>query len=155
MAQQLIIDATKCTGCGLCLMACAIKKKKQCDPALARIKLWQEETQGLFIPLVCQQCEDPPCAATCLMNVITKDQDSGITIRNLEACIGCRACQAACPFEACHYDYLEDVVVNCDCCQANPECVQYCPTGALQFRELREVLDNWRQSEALRRIMPE
>ena len=152
MNKQLIIDSTKCTGCGLCQMACAIKQHRLCEPSLARIRIWREETRGIFIPMVCQQCEDPPCAAGCLMNIITKDPVTGLTIRNLDACIACRACQVACPFEASHYDYVREVVVNCDHCEGSPECVQYCPTGALQYGSLNEVLDNCRQAEALRRV---
>lgn len=153
MSKQLIIDSAKCTGCGFCQIACAIKKHGQCEPALARIKIWREETRGIFIPMVCQQCEDPPCAAACLMNVITRDPDKGVTIRNLDGCIACRACQAVCPFEACRYDYLQEAVVNCDQCGGNPECVKYCPTGALEYGPISESLDNWRHEEALRRLV--
>jgi len=152
MSKQLIIDSTKCTGCGLCQMACAIKKNGQCEPSLARIRIYREETRGIFIPMVCQQCENPPCAAACLMNIITKDPVTGLTIRNLDACIACRACQVACPFEASHYDYLREAVVNCDHCEGSPECVRYCPTGALQYGPLNAVLDNGRHAEALRRV---
>jgi anaerobic carbon-monoxide dehydrogenase iron sulfur subunit len=152
MNKQLIIDSAKCTGCGLCQIACAITKKQQCEPSLARIKIWREETQGLFIPMVCQQCENSPCADACLMNIIIKNPVTGVTIRNLDACIACRACQVACPFEASHYDYLQEAVVNCDLCDGSPECVQYCPTGALKYGFLNEVLDDCRHVEALRRI---
>lgn len=86
------------------------------------------------------------------MNVITKDPETGLTIRKLDGCIACRACQVACPFEASHYDYLAEVVVNCDHCGGSPECVKYCPSGALEYVDLNEVLDNWRLVEAQRRI---
>jgi anaerobic carbon-monoxide dehydrogenase iron sulfur subunit len=152
MYRQLLIDADKCTGCGLCQLACAIKKTGQCEPSLARIKVWREDQWGLFVPMTCLQCTDPPCAGACLMNVISKDEDSGLTVRRLEGCIGCRACQAACPFEACNYNYLLDVVVNCDHCGGDPECVKFCPYGALQYAEISEVVDRGRTAEALRRI---
>jgi Fe-S-cluster-containing hydrogenase component 2 len=151
MNRYLMIDFTKCTGCGLCQMVCAINKTRQCDPSLARIKIWREETRGVFIPMTCQQCVEPSCASACLMNVITKDPLTGVTIRKLDNCIGCRACQMACPFEACTYDHLLEVVVNCDHCGGDPECVKICPTGALQYLHLKESLDCRRDAEALRR----
>jgi anaerobic carbon-monoxide dehydrogenase iron sulfur subunit len=153
MTKQLIIDASKCTGCGLCQLACAINKTGQCDPSLARIKSWREETTGIFVPMTCLQCVEPPCARACLMNVINKDPITGLTIRNLAGCIGCRTCQVACPFEASIYDHLQDVVVNCDHCGGDPECVRYCPYGALQYGEITEAVNNWRDAEARRRVM--
>ncbi|MDD3364797.1 MAG: 4Fe-4S dicluster domain-containing protein [Syntrophomonas sp.] len=151
MNKHLIIDSVKCTGCGLCELACAINKTGQCQPYLARIKIWREETRGIFVPMTCQHCDNPPCASACLMNVITKDPATGLTIRRLEGCIGCRACQLACPFEGCSYDYLQEVIVNCDHCGGNPECVKYCPTGALRYISTAEALDLERSAEAARR----
>lgn len=154
MNRQIIIDAAKCTGCGICQMVCSVIRTGQCEPSLARIKIWREEKMGMFFPMTCQQCVDPPCASACLMNVISKDGASGITVRRLEGCIGCRACQAACPFEACSYNHLQDVVVNCDHCGGDPQCVKYCPFGALQYGDLIAVVDEGRNAEAIRRFDP-
>jgi Fe-S-cluster-containing hydrogenase component 2 len=150
MNKQLIIESAKCTGCGLCELACAINKTGQCQPYLARIRIWQEETRGIFIPMTCHQCDNAPCASACLMNVITKDPVTGLTIRRLESCIACRACQIACPFEACCYDYQQEVLVNCDHCGGDPECVKYCPTGALQYRSPDEALEVKRTAAAVK-----
>lgn len=150
MSKQLIIEAAKCTGCGQCELACAINKSGRCLPYMARVRVWREPALGLQFPMVCLQCENPPCAAACLMNVISKDPVSGLTVRRLEACIGCRACQAACPFEGCVYDYDSDVVVNCDHCGGDPQCVRFCPEGALQYLELDESLERWRNAAAAR-----
>lgn len=152
MSRQVIIEAGKCTGCGLCELACAIQKTGRCLPGLARIAIWRDEALGVQAPLTCLQCENPPCAAACLMNVIGKDPASGLTVRRLESCIGCRACQAACPFEGCVYDYEEDVVVNCDHCGGDPQCVKYCPEGALRYSDPDETLELRRNDAAARWI---
>jgi len=151
MNKHLVIDSEKCTGCGLCELACAINKTGQCQPHLARISIWREETRGMFIPMTCQHCENAPCADACLMNVISKNPATGLTVRRLEGCIGCRACQVACPFEACSYDYMQEVVVNCDHCGGNPECVKYCPSGALQYKSTAQALEVHRNLEGARR----
>lgn len=136
MDRRLQVDADRCTGCGLCQLACAVSKSRQFDPSLARITIYRRESLGLNLPLICQQCAHPPCMAVCLMDAVRKDPAAGITIRDIDRCIGCRACQIACPFEACTYDHIHGVVVNCDLCGDNPACVDICPTGALQYRDV-------------------
>ncbi len=153
MNKQLWIISEKCTGCGLCEMVCAIGKTGQCMPYQARISVWRIAEQGINMPMTCQQCENPPCAAACLMNVISKDDATGRTVRRLESCIGCRACQSACPFEGCTYDYLEDVVANCDHCGGDPQCVRYCPEHALLYIRSDELLEEKRNSMASSRCM--
>lgn len=69
------------------------------------------------------------------MNVIERDPGTGLVRRRLEGCIGCRACMVACPFEAAFYDSGADVVVSCDLCGGDPQCVRYCPSGALAYEE--------------------
>lgn len=151
MSKRLQVVSDRCTGCGLCQLACAVNKSQQFNPSLARLKIFRSERQGLNVPLTCQQCADAPCAAVCLMNVIKKDMTSGITMRNQNNCIGCRACQVACPFEACTYDHGQDVVVNCDLCGGSPACVEICPTGALQYLDWIDSLGQARDAEALKR----
>lgn len=154
MNRLIIIDSSKCTGCCMCQIACSIHRNGQCEPSLARILIWRDEKAGLFIPMTCRQCADPPCAAACLMNVISKDDESGVTIRNLEGCISCRVCQVACPFDACSYNYLHDWVENCDQCGGDPQCVKYCPYGALQYADLADIMDSVRDAESKRRLLP-
>lgn len=154
--KRLQVDFDKCTGCGLCQLVCAVKHDRQLNPVLARIKIYRYEPQGLNLPLICQQCAHPPCAAACLMNVITKDAVTGATVRDQQNCIGCRLCQAACPFEAGTYDYDRDVVLNCDLCGGQPACVEICPTGALQYLDIDMVLDQARAAEAVKWVsLPE
>lgn len=151
MIKQILIDSEKCTGCELCEMACAVSKAGICQPALARIKIWRDEPRGLFVPMTCQHCTNPPCASACLMNVISKDPQTGLTVRNPDGCIACRACQIACPFEASCWDYLQDLPVNCDLCGGDPQCVRYCPTGALQYSYPDEKVEQLRWAEAAKR----
>ncbi|MEQ8200231.1 MAG: 4Fe-4S dicluster domain-containing protein [Syntrophomonadaceae bacterium] len=151
MNKHLQVEIDKCTGCGLCQLACAVNRSQQFNPSLARIKIHRIELQGLNVPSICQQCANPPCAAVCLMNVIKKDPATGITVPGHNSCIGCRACQLACPFEARTYDHIHDVMVNCDLCWGHPACVEICPTGALQYCDISSHLAAVRDAEAVKR----
>lgn len=50
-----------------------------------------------------------------------------------EQCIGCRACNVACPFGHAHYDPVARISVKCDYCGGEPECVRVCEAGAVSY----------------------
>jgi len=134
MDKRIVIDPGKCDGCGICELVCAAGRSGTWHPALSRIKVKKDPIWSLNLPVVCSHCEDAPCGSACLMNIIDKDYSTGLTLRVLSRCIGCRACQVSCPFDACTYDYRSEKVVNCDLCEGRaPECVSCCPTGALRY----------------------
>jgi Fe-S-cluster-containing hydrogenase component 2 len=85
------------------------------------------------VPLTCLQCEDPACAAVCVVDALTKDPETGVVQYDPEACIGCRMCVSACPFGNISYDRESKSVIKCDVCQGEPECALFCPTDAIQW----------------------
>ena len=48
-------------------------------------------------------------------------------------CIRCKMCTIACPFGNARYDAASNSIFKCDTCQGAPECVAFCPNGALEF----------------------
>jgi len=44
-------------------------------------------------------------------------------------------CEEACPFGVIVFSELEQKAVKCELCDGDPQCVAFCPTGALAFRE--------------------
>lgn len=42
-------------------------------------------------------------------------------------------CMVSCPFGAISYDGDRKSVVKCELCGGDPQCVRFCPTGALKF----------------------
>ncbi|MDJ0624064.1 MAG: 4Fe-4S dicluster domain-containing protein [Desulfocapsaceae bacterium] len=104
----MIIDLRKCVGCGACALAC----KAENNTALrhnGQTFNWADfvhETTGKFpntayrtLPVLCNHCSDAPCVEACPVDpkAMYKTED-GITMHNEERCIGCRACQDACPY---------------------------------------------------------
>jgi carbon-monoxide dehydrogenase iron sulfur subunit len=155
MEKRIIINSEKCNGCGLCQLVCAIEKSGFYDPSLSRIKVKKYGYQVLFTPLVCSHCAVPVCQASCLMNIIQKDAATGLTTREEVKCIGCRACQVSCPFDACAFDHLSGKVISCDLCKGSPLCIDFCPTGALQFQVVALQTDNKRRDAARSLIVEE
>lgn len=131
--KRLIVDVEKCTGCMSCVMACSFVKEKVFSPAKSRIEIITKEDIVLNIPVICWQCEKPPCKDVCPVNAIVKDRKTGVVNIVSNLCIGCKACISACPFGAIHVDYEKGVVVKCDLCNGDPECVKVCTPGALQY----------------------
>ena len=42
-------------------------------------------------------------------------------------------CMQACPFGGTSFDPVESRILKCDLCGGDPECVKYCPSGALKY----------------------
>ena len=133
MNEKLWADPDKCTGCGICELVCSLHHEGQWTHALSRVQVLAHPELELFIPLFCQQCEEPPCETACLMNVIDRNETSGRVERQHEGCIGCRACEVSCPLVGCFYLESKERVLNCDLCDGDPQCVTFCPEGALTF----------------------
>jgi molybdopterin-containing oxidoreductase family iron-sulfur binding subunit len=99
----MVIDLQRCTGCGGCFIACKSENNVQAGSRWAWII---SKTVGRFpnvrlefIPALCNQCENAPCAAGCPTGAMHKGV-ADITMHTPEKCIGCRTCLAMCPYGA-------------------------------------------------------
>lgn len=148
MAKVLMINYEKCTGCRLCEQVCSVKHEGVSNPARSRIKVVKWEDKGLYIPMVCQQCESAPCIAVCPMNARSRDEQRGCVITNYDQCIGCKTCVLVCPFGAVRFDPVAKKIITCDLCSGAPVCVTFCETGALQYVEDSEINKKRRREAA-------
>lgn len=139
MAKVLKIDYQKCTGCRLCELICAVVHDGISNPARSRIKVMKWESEGLYIPMSCQQCEDAPCMIACPVKAISRDEDMNRVMVDYDICIGCRTCVSVCPFGAMSFNVIDKKVIKCDLCDGDPQCVRFCDIKAIEYVEADRV----------------
>jgi len=135
MSKLIIIDQSACTGCRQCELVCSVKHTGTANPARARVSVVKWEAEGFYLPMLCQQCLEPACAAVCPKSALSREQGTDRIVINRDLCIGCKMCVMACPFGAMGIDVKEGKVIKCDLCQGEPTCVDFCEAGALKFVE--------------------
>ena len=133
MAKIVIIDQKACTGCRQCELVCSVKHTGTADPSRSRINVIKWEAEGFYLPMLCQQCLEPACAAVCPKGALSRDKENDRVVINRDLCIGCKMCVMACPFGAMGVDVKEAKVIKCDHCEGDPTCVSFCEAGALKF----------------------
>jgi len=137
--KVLMINYEKCTGCRLCELVCSVVHEGVSNPSRGRIKIIKWESEGLYIPISCQQCEDAPCVNVCPVKAISRDETLDRIAVDYDVCIGCRACVSACPFGAMSFDVIGRKVIKCDLCDGDPQCVRFCEIHALEYVDADRV----------------
>ncbi len=140
MKWAKVIDERLCIGCHACTIAC--KAEHQVPLGVTRTFVKQVEV-GVFPSLRrhfqvtrCNQCDDPPCVHICPTGAMYQRPD-GIVDFNRGTCIGCKACIAACPYDAIYIDPETHSAEKCNFCThridagLEPACVSVCPTQAI------------------------
>ena len=133
LGKMLVVYHEKCTGCRLCELVCSVTHDGVSNPARSRIKVMKWESEGLYIPMTCQQCDDAPCMNVCPVKAISRDEDVGFVTVDYDVCIGCRSCVSICPFGAMNYNAIDKKVFKCDHCGGKPQCVRFCDMKAVDY----------------------
>ncbi|MBU0496317.1 MAG: 4Fe-4S dicluster domain-containing protein [Chloroflexi bacterium] len=153
MNKIIVVDHEKCTGCRNCEMACSVFHVRACNPNKSAVRIVKWEREGLDVPTVCQQCEEPACADICPVQAISRDADTGAMIVDRDLCVGCRMCIVACPFGAVTLDRDQRQAIKCDLCGGvEPWCVRVCEPGALTY-QLPSTVSLRKKRAAGRRLM--
>ena len=160
-----LYDATKCTGCRGCQLACkqwndlpaeqtenrgSYQNPQSLNPNTWLLMHFDEVDAGadgvkwIFRNESCMHCTDAACVKVCPSGALTHTK-YGTVVLDQKKCIGCRECVTACPFDIPQYDAKTEKTVKCDMCfsrlenNLEPACVKACPTGALQFGDEDEM----------------
>lgn len=99
----MLIDLSRCIGCDACTIACKQENATPKGVMFARV-LEKElpkraKNKKIFIPILCNHCEDPPCLKSCPTRAIYK-REEGMVLVNPEKCTGEGTCVGACPYGA-------------------------------------------------------
>jgi len=157
MSKVLFVEPEKCTGCRSCELICSFVHTGEFNPLRSRISIVAFEKTGFSFPAVCQQCSVAACMEVCPVGAISVDAATGAKIVNHSTCLRCKMCTIACPFGATFYDADHDLIIKCDLCGGDPECVKYCPSNAISYREAKSANFNKRRETAqkFREVMEE
>jgi Fe-S-cluster-containing dehydrogenase component len=174
------LNISRCVGCRKCVHACVLENNESRAPEIQYIRVLKmrkgsidvetsdhhyepplvPQEDSYYMPVQCHQCAKPPCVKVCPVEATWQEPD-GITVIDYDWCIGCRYCEAACPYWARRFNYGEPqvsadklnldmaylsnrprtkgVMEKCTYCLHRtrvgrmPACVEVCPTGSRKF----------------------
>ena len=128
---KISIDYKKCIGCRECEQACVFFREHEFNPRRARIRVLINEREGVYAPLLCNQCKE--CLSACNRDALSWDEKLGVVRVDVDKCNGCGLCIEVCPQEAIFLDPVTEVVNICDLCNGDPQCVKWCSEGVLKY----------------------
>lgn len=166
----MVFDLKACIGCNACVVACKQENSVPDGVFFTRTLSYEHgeypNVKRVYIPTICNQCEDAPCEKVCPSGA-TYTRADGIVMVDRDKCIGCSSCAVACPydmrtmldksalerglfgkgeltpFEKQGYGrYTPGTSLKCDFCSQRvdaglkPACVATCPTNARVFGDL-------------------
>ena len=187
MGFAYALNIGRCIGCRKCVYACMAENNLSRDPQIQYIRVlkMKKEGQGVdlessihdypleeagdpnyyYMPVQCQQCTNPPCVKVCPVKATWQEKD-GIVVVDYNWCIGCRYCEAACPYHARRFNFAKPrvakaeinpdmgylsnrprymgVMEKCTYCLHRtrvgryPACAEACPTGARKFGNMQD-----------------
>jgi carbon-monoxide dehydrogenase iron sulfur subunit len=130
---QFNFNGDICLGCGTCVSVCSIYKEGVINDLLARIKLARHIFEIEYTVDFCRQCHHAECYYACPEDAIGIHPKTGARVIDESACTGCKLCMVACPFNMISFSRERNVALKCDFCDGEPQCVKFCPSGALSL----------------------
>jgi Fe-S-cluster-containing dehydrogenase component len=153
-----VLDQTRCIGCHACTTACKSENEVPVSVTRTYVKAVEigrfPQARRAFQVTRCNQCADAPCVRACPTGAMFKRRD-GIVDFAKSICIGCKACIAACPYDAIFINPEDHAAEKCNFCAhridmgLEPACVVVCPTGAIAVGDATD--DRSRVSQVIHR----
>lgn len=149
---SMVMRQNRCVDCQLCMEACVktnhvphygyrttiLESFKSTGPS---------ETERVFVPVLCNQCNRPPCVRVCPTRATYKDKTTGIVMMDSKKCIGCTTCMSACPYNARYFNEEVRAIDKCNFCydtrlskgKKDTACVEACPADVRVFGDLSDT----------------
>jgi benzoyl-CoA reductase subunit BamC len=130
------INADRCTGCRLCESVCSSSHADPeygvFNPEKSRIRVFRDERNDLFIPIMAGPHTDVECKGKNMIVIGGKEYNR------------CSFCRASCPSRDLFKDPDTGLPLRCDLCgdsmpEGGPRCVKWCFARALTYREVEEA----------------
>lgn len=142
-----VIDNTRCIGCHACTTACKSENLVPLSVTRTYVKHVDvgvfPQTRRAHQVTRCNQCAHAPCVTACPTTAMFKRAD-GIVDFDKSICIGCKACMAACPYDAIFINPEDHSAEKCNFCAhridmgLEPACVVVCPTQAILIGDMND-----------------
>ena len=141
----MVIDTVRCVGCTDCVVAC--KTENHVPEGFCRDWIETEVAGAFPMPRLeirserCNHCDRPPCVSCCPTGASHVEEYGRVVLVAHEKCIGCKACLAACPYDA-RFIHPQGYADKCTFCMHRvkegllPACVAVCPTRCMHFGDL-------------------
>jgi Fe-S-cluster-containing hydrogenase component 2 len=145
--RSISYSKNKCSGCGICEVACSLYHENECNPSYSRLKITKDFLSLDFNMQMCVQCKWPSCFFECSHEAIKIDKNNGTKSIDHKLCKGCGKCTLVCPLmpdiETIRSIRKKNkkVYFKCDLCMGRKEgpiCVEICPRDALIFNQPKE-----------------
>ena len=155
--RAIAVDFEKCTGCRTCESVCSEYNNKimlngemikgLSNPAKSNIRVYHFNPD-VDIPSTCALCEDAPCIEACPVEphpetghkALYRNDKLNTIVNDTERCIACLSCALACSEKRAGVIRPDPETGNpafmCTLCGGDPQCVKYCPYGALKYMEM-------------------
>ncbi|TKJ39130.1 tetrathionate reductase [candidate division LCP-89 bacterium B3_LCP] len=141
----MVIDTHRCVGCHSCVISCFMENSV---PEGYKRDWIVEVVSGEFPNFRseirserCNHCDNPPCVFVCPCGASYVEEGTGTVLVHNEKCTGCKACIAACPYDA-RFINPAGFADKCTFCDHRvkdgllPGCATTCPTKAINFGDL-------------------
>lgn len=193
------LNLSRCVGCRKCVHACVEENNQSREPEIQYIRVLEmprgttdiekgnhnydhptvPSDDHFYMPIQCHQCKDAPCVKVCPIEATWTEPD-GITVIDYDWCIGCRYCEAACPYWARRFNFSEPkiksqdinpnmsylsnrprkkgVMEKCTFCLHRtrqgemPACLEVCPVGARKFGNILDEESDVRKILKTKRV---
>ena len=92
------------------------KQDPNMDHLDEQIKFEFEETFMMYLPRICEHCQNPSCVSSCPSGAMYKREEDGIVLVDQDACRGWRFCMSGCPYKKVYFNWKTNKAEKCTFC---------------------------------------